>query len=170
MWIPSSGDEWSNSYPLTWITGSQASEVFSLGMYCFSRSLLQLMKELSSGERSFNKGNTCFKDKNSARSGALFLLLIAVINSVSLSSSHFVSGWDSSKNTNSLDSAGKRREWVILTIRLCHSNFSEHPQKNLKRQQQEEKPKQYPARFITGAISPQKPHFPRPRGAQQNDR
>lgn len=165
-----SGDEWNNSYTLTWITGSWASEVFSFGMYCFSRSLLQVMKELSSGERSLNKGNACFKDKNSARSGALFLLLTPVISSVSLSSSHSVSGWDSSKNTNSLDLAGKMKEWIILTIRLCDRNLSEHPQRNLERQWQEGKPKQHPARFITGAISPQKCHFHRPRGAQQNGR
>lgn len=168
--MPTSGDEWSNNYPLTWITDSWASEVFSFGMYCFNRSLWQLMKELSSGERSLNKGNACFKDKNSARSGALFLLLTPVISSVSLSSSHFVSGWDSSKNTNSLDLAGRRREWLILGIRLCDRNLSEHPQRNLERQWQQEKPKQHPARFITEAISPQKSHLHRPRGAQRNGR
>lgn len=166
--MPTSGDEWSNSYTLTWIKGSWASEVFSFGMYCFSRSLLQLMKELSSGKRSLNNGNACSKDKNSARSGALFLLLTPVISSVILSSSHSVSGWDSSRNTNSLDLAGKRKEWIILAIRLCDRNLSEDLQRNLERQWQEGKPKQYPAKFITGAISPQKSHFHRPRGAQQN--
>lgn len=130
--MPTSGDEWSNSYTLTWIKGSWASEVFSFGMYCFSRSLLQLMKELSSGKRSLNNGNACSKDKNSARSGALFLLLTPVISSVILSSSHSVSGWDSSRNTNSLDLAGKRKEWIILAIRLCDRNLSEDLQRNLE--------------------------------------
>lgn len=167
VWMPAS--EWSNSYPLTWITGSWASEVFSFGMHCFSRFLLQLTKELSSGERSSNKGNACFKDKNSERSGALFLLLIPVISSVSLSSSHSVSGWDISKNTNSLDFAGKGREWIILAIRLKYRNLSEHPQRN-RETMQEEKAQTMPCQVHHRSHQPTEVPLSQPRGARQNGR
>lgn len=153
MQIPTSSDESSNSYSLTWNAGSWEYEVFSFVTHSFSRSLLELIKELSSGDRSLNKGKACFKDKNSGRSGALFFLLMSAINSDSLASSSSVSGRDNSRKTNSLDLAGKRREWISLIIRLCDKCLPAHPQRSTEGQQQEE-PKQYPCWAHHKAISP----------------
>lgn len=137
---PTTGDESSNSYSLTWNVGSWANEILSFVAHCFSRSSLELIKELSSGDKSLNKSKACFKDNNSRRSGALFFLLISVINSDSLTTSCSGSGWDSSRKINSLHLAGKRKEWILLMIQLCDKSPSAHPQRSIEKQRQE-KPK-----------------------------